>query len=125
MDPFSGRLNNQGAQHNLGDSLGGSIVRAGVRQHPQHRQLHRHISESEFEFHTRALPEVCPHHLTLKVYAKMDQSPTALFDNYEQDFQQISSSIRTKLDDEAKNQQGGEFLKFLTNGVNVPLMIGM
>ena len=38
----------------------------------------------------------------------MDQSPTALFDSYESDFQQISASIKSKLEDEAKNQTGGE-----------------
>lgn len=37
----------------------------------------------------------------------MDQSPTALFDSYESDFQQVSESIRAKLEVEAKNQQGG------------------
>lgn len=37
----------------------------------------------------------------------MDQSPTALFDSYDSDFQQVSESIRIKLEDEAKSQQGG------------------
>ncbi|KAI0917808.1 hypothetical protein AcW1_000060 [Taiwanofungus camphoratus] len=35
----------------------------------------------------------------------MDNSPTALFDSYEQDFQQIVQSIRDKLDGDAKDQQ--------------------
>ncbi len=39
----------------------------------------------------------------------MDQSPTALFDTYESDFQQITASIRSKLDEDAKNQQGGQW----------------
>ncbi|KAL4244229.1 VTI1 family protein [Abortiporus biennis] len=34
----------------------------------------------------------------------MDNSPTALFDSYEQDFKQIISSIRDKLDGEAKGE---------------------
>jgi vesicle transport through interaction with t-SNAREs 1 len=37
----------------------------------------------------------------------MDTSPTALFDSYEQDFNQILSSVRSKLDGEAKEQKGG------------------
>ncbi|KAH9947346.1 vesicle transport v-snare protein vti1 [Amylocystis lapponica] len=36
----------------------------------------------------------------------MDNSPTSLFDSYEQDFQQIIQSIRDKLDGDAKDQQG-------------------
>ncbi|TFY76529.1 hypothetical protein EWM64_g7485 [Hericium alpestre] len=36
----------------------------------------------------------------------MDSSPTALFDSYEQDFQQILQSIREKLDGEAKDERG-------------------
>ncbi|KAA1476353.1 vesicle transport v-snare protein vti1 [Dentipellis sp. KUC8613] len=36
----------------------------------------------------------------------MDNSPTALFDSYEQDFQQIVQSIREKLEGEAKDGQG-------------------
>jgi len=36
----------------------------------------------------------------------MDNSPAALFDSYEQDFQQILQSIRDKLDGEAKDQRG-------------------
>ncbi|EKM57294.1 uncharacterized protein PHACADRAFT_119632 [Phanerochaete carnosa HHB-10118-sp] len=36
----------------------------------------------------------------------MDNSPTALFDSYEQDFQQIVSSIREKLEGNAKNERG-------------------
>lgn len=38
----------------------------------------------------------------------MDNSPTALFDSYEQDFQQIISSIREKLEGDAKDERGGE-----------------
>ncbi|KZT24308.1 V-snare-domain-containing protein [Neolentinus lepideus HHB14362 ss-1] len=36
----------------------------------------------------------------------MDNSPTALFDSYEQDFQQIIASIREKLDGDGKDQRG-------------------
>ncbi|KAL6305751.1 vesicle transport v-snare protein vti1 [Sparassis latifolia] len=36
----------------------------------------------------------------------MDNSPTALFDSYEQDFSQILQSIQDKLNGEAKDQQG-------------------
>ncbi|OCH88838.1 vesicle transport v-snare protein vti1 [Obba rivulosa] len=36
----------------------------------------------------------------------MDNSPTALFDSYEQDFQQLIQSIREKLDGDANQQQG-------------------
>ncbi|CCM03486.1 uncharacterized protein FIBRA_05620 [Fibroporia radiculosa] len=35
----------------------------------------------------------------------MDNSPTALFDSYEQDFQQIIQSIRDKTDGDAKGEQ--------------------
>lgn len=35
--------------------------------------------------------------------------PTSLFDSYESDFKQIVSSIKGKLDGEAKEQKGGEF----------------
>lgn len=38
----------------------------------------------------------------------MDNSPTALFDSYEQDFQQIVSSIREKLEGDAKDERGGK-----------------
>lgn len=41
----------------------------------------------------------------------MDQSPTALFDSYEQDLQQILGSVREKLDGEAKEGRGGTFLR--------------
>ena len=34
-------------------------------------------------------------------------SPTALFDSYEQDFQQIIASIRDKLEGESKDERGG------------------
>ena len=37
----------------------------------------------------------------------MDNSPTALFDSYEQDFQQIISSIREKLEGDGKDERGG------------------
>lgn len=37
---------------------------------------------------------------------KMDTSPTALFDSYEQDFKQIADSIKNKLDGDAS---GGAF----------------
>ena len=36
----------------------------------------------------------------------MDNSPTALFDSYEQDFKQIIHSIREKLEGDAKDVQG-------------------
>ncbi|EIM91829.1 vesicle transport v-snare protein vti1 [Stereum hirsutum FP-91666 SS1] len=36
----------------------------------------------------------------------MDQSPTALFDSYEQDLQQILGSVREKLDGDAKEGRG-------------------
>lgn len=36
----------------------------------------------------------------------MDNSPTALFDSYEQDFKQIIQSIQDKLNGDAKEQQG-------------------
>lgn len=38
----------------------------------------------------------------------MDSSPTALFDSYEQDFQQIIDSIKEKLDGEAKDERAGK-----------------
>lgn len=38
----------------------------------------------------------------------MDNSPTALFDSYEQDFKQIVQSISQKLDGDAKEERGGE-----------------
>ena len=39
----------------------------------------------------------------------MDNSPTALFDSYEQDFKQIIGSIRDKLDGgEGRNERGGK-----------------
>lgn len=37
----------------------------------------------------------------------MDNSPTSLFDSYEQDFKQIISSIREKVEGEGKNERGG------------------
>ena len=44
-----------------------------------------------------------PQHLHLT----MDNSPTALFDSYEQDFQQIIASIREKLEGDGKDERGG------------------
>lgn len=38
----------------------------------------------------------------------MDNSPTALFDSYEQDFKQIVASIREKLESGDENERGGE-----------------
>jgi len=38
----------------------------------------------------------------------MDNSPTALFDSYEQDFQQLIDSLREKLDGETKDEQAVE-----------------
>jgi hypothetical protein len=40
----------------------------------------------------------------------MDTSPTTLFNNYEQDFQQIIASIRDKVDGNAGGEGVGEFL---------------
>ncbi len=37
----------------------------------------------------------------------MDSSPAALFDSYEQDFQQILESIRDKLEVDGTDQRGG------------------
>ncbi|EIW82409.1 vesicle transport v-snare protein vti1 [Coniophora puteana RWD-64-598 SS2] len=37
----------------------------------------------------------------------MDSSPTSLFDSYEQEFHQLIDAVRTKLDGDAKNEQGG------------------
>ncbi|KAI0759252.1 vesicle transport v-snare protein vti1 [Trametes elegans] len=41
-----------------------------------------------------------------KTRAAMDTSPTALFDSYEHDFQQIIQSIRDKLDGDARDAHG-------------------
>lgn len=38
----------------------------------------------------------------------MDNSPTSLFDSYEQDFQQIIDSIKLKLEGDAKDERPGE-----------------
>ncbi|PCH32960.1 vesicle transport v-snare protein vti1 [Wolfiporia cocos MD-104 SS10] len=38
----------------------------------------------------------------------MDNSPTALFDSYEQDFQQIIQSIREKVEGDVQGEQAGE-----------------
>jgi vesicle transport through interaction with t-SNAREs protein 1 len=40
----------------------------------------------------------------------MDNSPTALFDSYEQDFKQLVESIREKLEG-GKDDRGGMFFK--------------
>jgi hypothetical protein len=40
----------------------------------------------------------------------MDNSPTTLFNNYEQDFEQIIASIRDKMEGSAKGEGVGEFL---------------
>ena len=37
----------------------------------------------------------------------MDNSPTTLFDTYEQDFKQIINGIREKVEGEGKNERGG------------------
>lgn len=37
----------------------------------------------------------------------MDTSPTALFDSYEQDFQQFIESIQDKLEGSGKDEVGG------------------
>jgi len=39
----------------------------------------------------------------------MDNSPTALFNNYEQDFQQIIASIRDKVEGNSKSEGVGEY----------------
>jgi len=39
----------------------------------------------------------------------MDTSPTTLFNNYEQDFQQIIASIRDKVEGNSKSEGVGEF----------------
>jgi vesicle transport through interaction with t-SNAREs protein 1 len=38
----------------------------------------------------------------------MDNSPTALFDSYEQDFQQIVDSLKEKLEGDVKDERAGE-----------------
>lgn len=42
----------------------------------------------------------------------MENSPTALFDSYESDFQQLIQSVRTKLDGSGSSS-GGEFVGVL------------
>lgn len=42
-------------------------------------------------------------------HSTMDQTPTALFNSYEQDFRHIVNSISEKLEGNGKNQLGGEF----------------
>jgi vesicle transport through interaction with t-SNAREs protein 1 len=39
----------------------------------------------------------------------MDTEPTALFNAYEKDLQQVLQSIQNRLDGAAKDQRGGEF----------------
>ena len=41
----------------------------------------------------------------------MDNSPTALFDSYEQDFQQIIDSIKEKLDGDVKDAGAGKLVR--------------
>ncbi|TFK76019.1 vesicle transport v-snare protein vti1 [Pluteus cervinus] len=41
----------------------------------------------------------------------MDTSPTALFESYEQDFQQFIETIKDKLEGEGKDETGGNFLE--------------
>lgn len=43
----------------------------------------------------------------------MDNSPTALFDSYEQDFQQIIDSIKEKLDGNSKDAGAGKLATYL------------
>jgi hypothetical protein len=38
----------------------------------------------------------------------MDNSPTALFDSYEQDFQQIVDSLKQKLEGDSKDERAGK-----------------
>jgi vesicle transport through interaction with t-SNAREs 1 len=40
----------------------------------------------------------------------MEHTPATLFDAYDADYQHLISSIKTKLDVEIKNQQGGKCL---------------
>jgi vesicle transport through interaction with t-SNAREs protein 1 len=41
----------------------------------------------------------------------MDNSPTALFDSYELDFQQILDSLKERLEGDSKDERTGEFSK--------------
>jgi hypothetical protein len=50
----------------------------------------------------------------------MDTSPTALFDSYEQDFQQLTDSIKGKLEG-AKDERTGEYLAPLN--LSLPLNV--
>lgn len=43
----------------------------------------------------------------------MDNSPTSLFESYEQDFKQIINSIRDKTEGEGANERGGAQSLFL------------
>jgi hypothetical protein len=51
------------------------------------------------------LPGTAP----LTKYKTMNNSPTALFDSYEQDFQQFIETIREKLESDGKDERGGEY----------------
>ena len=51
----------------------------------------------------------------------MDNSPTALFDSYEQDFKQIVQSIRGKLEGDAQDAQAGEQRKAALRRVEMEL----
>lgn len=45
----------------------------------------------------------------------MDNSPTGLFDNYEQDFRQLIQGVRQKLEGDAKEERGGrQYLTYMT-----------
>ena len=54
----------------------------------------------------------------------MDNSPTALFDSYEQDFQQVIASVREKVDGEGANERGGALASSST-AVRSTLTCGM
>lgn len=43
----------------------------------------------------------------------MNSAPTALFDSYEQDFQQFIKTIGKKLEGDGSNEHGGRLLKRL------------
>lgn len=43
----------------------------------------------------------------------MDNSPSGLFDSYEQDFQHIIESVRDKLEGNGKDEQGGQLISLL------------
>ena len=58
----------------------------------------------------RTLVALSTHVLAEEDQWTMDNSPTALFDSYEQDFQQLIASIRDKLEGDAKDERGGKCL---------------